>query len=247
MAMNYKKKVLFLLILPAILLFLNRCRMGTNVYKDFPKGTVLSLDILKKAKQIIKNNHDIVLVINVSKSWDKSINYLLFFNASNILYSASYLPSIRVDSVFKGVLYATEKQTEDAIPRKYITDLPDGYSIHLSEKKVTAGGWECNKVIEQLNYKNDSIRMVIRKSDDLYACGGWNSDADTSAFFKNFKILDTLSYPLSELYIDYKSQLLMIPKNRDGYYLISDRFVVINKSNFDSLFYPILLNRQTTN
>lgn len=37
--MNYKKKLLFFLILPAILLFLNQCRMETNVYKDFPKCT----------------------------------------------------------------------------------------------------------------------------------------------------------------------------------------------------------------
>lgn len=244
MAYMNRKKVIKLCLFVLIFLFLiNLWRTTTtNVYKYFPKGTELSLDLLRKSTQIIMSDSDVILLMNISTRWDRAENYLLFFNSSNELYSASYLPSVRIDSVNKRLLYATSRHEENVDRITNITDLPRGYAIHLTKRLGTAGGWECNKIIDQLSLNKGIVKMVVRKSTDLYACGGWSTDADTSYFFKSFEEKDTFNYFLSELSIDYKKQLLLVQQRRDGDYRVLDRFVIVNKSNFDSLYYPLLEN-----
>lgn len=240
-----KKNIMYIIVLFCLV----KCSMPekNDIYKIIPIGSPLTKELLLKSEQIISYNSDLILMFNISYEMDRYDPHLLFFDSNLTLYAAVYFPSEKIESLKNNVI--TGYLNKDRAQRKsnYRNDLPPKYVLNLeSGDNFHGSGYIINKVIERIKIdsNNTDTKICIKKSTDIYAGINFNNSSLDSNSLKNFMLIDTLIYPISDIIFNYKENLISTRYINSNNSLICDRMIVLNKSVLDT-FYSQLWNRIT--
>ncbi|WP_281764059.1 hypothetical protein [Neptunitalea lumnitzerae] len=210
-----------------LILFIGCNKNERNVNNVAPKDSKLDVEILSRAKQILFNDDDLILVVNISNEWDVMNNHLLFYNHSK-LYGAEYLPAQRVESIKMNNIVIIKNDDLMAKSNRFISDIPKKYSYRFLTKEVTKGSHRIsNKIIKKmfLDSKNNVVIDVLY-SDDLYlGLRGFKALLDSDNLEK-FNKKRQITYPISDLLIDYENNSIIIESISDKNILDRDQMII---------------------
>ncbi len=216
-----------------------------DVYKKFPIGTTLTVEILRGSEQIVPNGSELILVYNISDQWDYFDPYLLFFDDSLNLYAASYFPSEKIESLNDNVIVCYLNAERNRRRSRHRNDLPEKYRLSL----VSVGnghGRKSDKIIEKITVDSNGTNAIvqIRQSENAYiGLRGKKLFAD-SGFPENFILADTLVFPISKLSFRYKENTVSISEITSNNRLRWDYMLVPDKSILEDFYEDILSQLQ---
>ena len=211
-----------------------------DVYKKFPIGTTLTVDILRESEQIVPNGSELILVYNISDQWDYFDPHLLFFDDSLKLYAASYFPSEKIESLNDNVIVCYLNAKRNRRRHQYRSDLPEKYRLSLTNLG-NGHGRKSDKVIEEIEIDSIGTTAIlhIKQSQNAYiGLRGKKLFADSS-FLENFVLADTLIFPISKLSFRYKENTVSISEITSNDRLRWDYMLVPEKSILEDFYHDI--------
>lgn len=218
--------------------FLSSCgiRSKNDIYREFPINSSLTIDILKKASQIIPCGEDLILVVDQSKDWDYYDPHLLFYDSLQKLISASYYSSLRIDSLSDNIIYGKLDQVKEKRSFRYRSDIPERYSVNLSNTNMRKrSGRMSNKIIERVTiHDNLDIVFHVKVSENKYA--GLELMRTGKITKDNFEDFGEVIYNLSEIELKHSDKSISIINTDDQIGLESDIMLFETPSVFDSFY-----------
>lgn len=219
-----------------------------DVYKKFPIGTTLTIDILKGSEQIVINDSELILVYNISEQWDYFDPHLLFFDDKQKLYAACYFPSENIESINDNTIVGNLNTTRNLRSHKYRNDLPEKYSLSLVS---TDDSYErkSDKIIEKIEIDSSSTNAIlyVKQSENTHIGLRDKTNFVDSGFLENFVLADTLEFPISKLSFSYNESTVSVSEAISDNRLMRDYLLVPEKSileNFYNNIFKSIIERQ---
>lgn len=210
-----------------------------DVYKKIPKGSKLEKEILSASEQIYEYDSSLILVLDISQDWDVYDPHLLFFDKNLYLIAGCYFPSGKIDSISHDTIYGLLNPIREQRKGWYRNDLPPNFHLFLEKFDEEASERQSNKLVNEIIANENQVKLIVLRSENLYAGLQWSSRNADADIFKRFTINDTLFFSISELHINYEEQILSTRFTNSRNRIIRDIMIVPDKNEIDNLYNEI--------
>ncbi len=212
---------------------------SNDIYTTFPKGSKLTTDVLRKSKQIIAVNNDIILLAIVTPDQERYNPHLLFYDSTLNLQSASFIPALTIDSLKADTLYTRLVSEKEKRKRLYRREMSPRYIItYTGEFDDKSPNWS-NKLVSTLDIdgKDTKVRISFKESPhDVNT--GFRKPLKTEAFTAE----NSLICDLNEIIFDYEAGEITITSTNTSGKIIHDHMIIQSPEILDD-FYKKLLER----
>lgn len=214
---------------------------SNDIYTAFPKGSKLTTDVLKKSKQVITVNNDIILLVAVTPNPDRYNPHLLFYDSSLNLQSASFIPAFTIDSIKTDTLYARLVPEKEKRKHLYRREIIPPYTITYIGESDDQSNNRSNKLIYALNIDGKAMKVGISFRESPHDVNtGFRKPLKTEAF----TVEDSVTCDLNKVMLDYEGGKITITSTDASGKIIHDHMIVQSREIFDD-FYSKLLERIT--
>ncbi len=199
-----------------------------------PKGTELSLEILKGAHRVFVVENGLFLHFDITPEFENPSLYLLYFDASMKLKYSCYLPGF-IESVNDCVI--SYSSLNEFNKDGYASDLPDCYVSKWSKSKGSTLYID-NKIILSFDIEKEFVAFkYAENTQDLFINSELEFPINPDSIRAYYDTVLTANLPISELLISSTSIDLISRKKSST---VIDSFVFANKLDSER-FYEVLL------
>ena len=241
---SIKTNFLFIAILVLIGLFSSCIYKDNDVFNKFEKGSKLTYGMLNKTDQIFLLDTVIVLLVRTNKSDFSYAKHLLFYDKNLYLFSATYLPSNKIDSIKDGGIFCGLNEYAYQKRNLYRNILPLNLKFHFTnlerstiifhDKIVTKIEIDSNNLDVTLTfiYPNDKENFFIHNDEKK----------SIKEILKLFNKTGSFTYPLSNLLFDYDNKKIEISESNNNKLKIDSMNIADENilNNFYSKLWKIL-------
>jgi hypothetical protein len=223
-------------LLPIIVGFFLGCNISYNndVYNYVPKGTLLSVELLKKSEQIIVIDTSLILMYNISNDFEKYDPHLLFFNKKRKLSSACYFPSEMVDSIKGQKIYCLLNDSRYKRRSEYRNDIPNGFVFSFN-KNNEGEIYRSEREIDEITLDSVfSVTLYVRDKVSSLSEG----NLPKNVMLRN---LLPLKYPINRFLLNYQNGMLSIRKFEDGY-LLTENLMFSDRAIIEKFYNQLYMN-----
>jgi len=208
-----------------------------DIYQQIPLNSKLTKETIVNSNQIFQTQGDLILLFNASKEADYYDPHLLFYNNENILYSACYYASERIDSIKKNVIHGLLNYERDKRKHRYRNDLPSKYTLNLTSYRGVSTRFG-NKIIEEIKISDSSMtaQFKVIEAKNYHILTGKNLNDVNPNLLKLFTLKNTVMYKISDLLFDSKNGTIQIRRLNEKNEMINEFLIVKNAQIMDSFF-----------
>lgn len=228
-----KIKFKFYFIIINVLLIKGCTFSPTNINKKYSKDSKLTFEILLNAKQIVKYEDKLFILINDNDEGEFGYKpYILLFNRDNDIESVFYFPIDYIYQISSDTIYAIKNEYSFNQYPSFIKDIPlsINYCFKLSNEETIIN---YNKIVDSIKVIDKKrITLYFSFSKDVYDGFRINQGENIE---KNFIYKDTISINFEQLILSKELYFDIMCLNNgtnkvDRYYL---RQEIYNKMIMD--------------
>jgi hypothetical protein len=168
----------------------------SDIYNQIPKGTKLTLEIIKQSSSVFKVDGFLVLIYPLKDSIniEKYNPHLIFFNSKKELDAASYFLSESVFKINEDTIISYLNEYRKLRIHNFREDIPKGVFVKYQNYQGFIGGGGGITNTNLLDIKYDNVEGTV----DFYLKTA------------NNKIREISKIPLHRITFDYEKQEIMI-------------------------------------
>ena len=209
-------------------------KSDNDIYNVVKKGDRLSINLIKKAEQMIPYNGNLILTYNLSQRWNQFDYHLLFFDRDKTLYAACYFPSLGINRIEHDSIFGVLSESSNRRAKNYRNDIPKHYSILLKPRKVKGSRSVFNKVIYkiQLEPTGTGVKLYVKELSKNHNRQAGGQD--------EYFIIDTLEYSFEQLHFDYLSSSVSTSYIDASGKLIREKMSIVDPKILDRFYSEVI-------